>query len=88
MNTWVVGRVPVGHCTYHHFPPESGPTNPSEPTSSDITFYMKVRIMAGQPDLAANRLGLLGYRWLCKEEIQNQVNPWYWSNIKNMLADR
>ena len=87
MNTWVVGRTPVGHYTHTFGNPQQ-----KEGTSFELvgekTFFMKARIMAGCPKLEDNKLGLSDYKWLCKDEIQRVVMPGYWSAIKNMLAER
>ena len=91
MNTWVVGHHPVGH---HHRryarveETEAPATAAAEDFDGEMTFFMKARIMAGQPTLEGNQLSLTSFRWLCKEEIRETVSPAYWSAIKNMLADR
>ncbi|KAF2735971.1 hypothetical protein EJ04DRAFT_463924 [Polyplosphaeria fusca] len=87
MNTWVVGNVPVGHYQ-HDFVPEhlAKSANPTELGLK--TFFMKVRIMAGQADLKSNKLGLTDFKWLAKEEVQKTVDEKYWRSIKNMLAER
>ena len=91
MNTWVVGHHPVGH-HHRHYPRVEGTAAPGtaapEDFDGEMTFFMKARIMAGQPALEGNQLGLTSFRWLCKEEIEEVVSAGYWSAIKNMLADR
>ena len=79
MNTWIVGHVPIGHYVEHSL-------HPSVPGSK--TFFMKGRIMAGQADLAGNAYGLEDFKWLTREELQKVVGKKYFSDVKNMLADR
>ncbi|KAI9713637.1 MAG: hypothetical protein M1812_006609 [Candelaria pacifica] len=87
MNTWVVGHVPIGHQSLNYEKPitETG-TSISEIGSK--TFFMKVRIMAGQASLEANALDLTDYKWLAKEEVEKAVDPRYWRSVRNMLAER
>ena len=56
--------------------------------AGEKTFFMKGRIMAGQANLDANKLGLTQFRWLTKGEIQGLVSPRYWAAVRNMLVDR
>jgi large subunit ribosomal protein L46 len=87
MNTWVVGNVPVGHHTSNFLPEAlAKAANPNELGLK--TFFMKVRIMAGQADLKTNKLGLTDYKWLAKEEVEKAVDTDYWRSIRNMLAER
>jgi large subunit ribosomal protein L46 len=99
MNTWFVGNHPIGHFVYQIRDarttleaPSPAPSNP--PPSQEIslagekTFFMKGRIMAGQADVKANELGVEDFKWLAKEEIQKEVSPQYWANIKNMLVEQ
>ena len=81
MNTWLVGRIPIGH--YQHDYPSK--------TSGERglkTFFLKARIMAGQANLKDNKLGLSDFKWLSKEEVKKEVDGKYWHAIKNMLAER
>jgi large subunit ribosomal protein L46 len=84
MNTWIVGNAPVGHHTWNY-------TNSKKDVESGLedigekTFFMKGRIMAGNPDLKVNRFGLRDHQWLSRDEIEKLVNPSYWNSIKNML---
>ncbi|KAE8371372.1 ribonuclease H-like domain-containing protein [Aspergillus bertholletiae] len=87
MNTWMVGFHPVGHHVYNFKYPRVDKANGIEHLG-EKTFFMKSRIMAGQADLAANTQNLQDFKWLTKEEIAPFVLPQYYSNIKNMLADR
>ncbi|KAJ5098049.1 hypothetical protein N7532_005050 [Penicillium argentinense] len=86
MNTWMVGYHPFGHQVYKnrkaHVDKATGAENHGEKT-----FFLKSRIMAGQADLSANK-DLKDFKWLSKDEIAKYVLPQYYSNIKNMLADR
>jgi large subunit ribosomal protein L46 len=83
MNTWLVGHDPVGH---HISLPRYEDSNLIRQGSK--TFFMKARIMAGQANLEGNKFGLNDFKWLTKEEVQKHFGLKYYSNIKNMLADR
>ncbi|KAE8349978.1 ribonuclease H-like domain-containing protein [Aspergillus coremiiformis] len=87
MNTWMVGFHPVGHHVYNFVRPKVDTANGAEHLG-EKTFFMKARIMAGQADLGANTQNLQDFKWLTKEEIAPFVLPQYYSNIKNMLAER
>lgn len=51
------------------------------------TFFMKARIMAGQPDLSASQTkDIEDFRWLSKDEIEEVVHPDYWVKVRNMLV--
>ncbi|KAJ5952802.1 uncharacterized protein N7479_011215 [Penicillium vulpinum] len=88
MNTWMVGFHPVG---WHSFNPrrskKADSTTVIEAPGSKI-FFLKSRMMAGQADLSVNTQGLKDFKWLAKEELPQYLNTQYYSNIKNMLADR
>ncbi|KXG52723.1 Ribosomal protein L46 [Penicillium griseofulvum] len=86
MNTWMVGFHPVG---WHSFNPRRSKKagNEIEAPGSKI-FFLKSRMMAGQADLSVNTQGLKDFKWLAKEELPQYLNTQYYSNIKNMLADR
>jgi large subunit ribosomal protein L46 len=84
MNTWLIGRVPIGHHQLD-FTPQTA-KNPNELGLK--TFFMRARIMAGQFNLADNKLGLSDFKWLAKEEVEKEVGRKYWHSIKNMLAER
>jgi large subunit ribosomal protein L46 len=85
MNTWVVGRVPIGH---HVLQPYNNAEDASKSTSGIKTFFLKARIMAGQASLKENALGLEDFKWLTKEEVSKVVGNKYWSSVKNFLHDR
>ena len=90
MNTWIVGNAPVGHYTEKLPAPEmkpEGETQGSELLGSKV-FFMKARIMAGQFDLNKNQLGLSGFKWLAKEELEKEMEPGYWKAVRNMLVDQ
>ncbi|KAF9892428.1 54S ribosomal protein L17 mitochondrial [Aspergillus nanangensis] len=87
MNTWLVGFHPVGHHVYNFKKPRLDEANGIE-HRGEKTFYIKGRIMTGQADLTVNTQGLKDFKWLAKEEIPKFVGLTYYSNIKNMLADR
>ncbi|KAJ5497378.1 hypothetical protein N7463_009365 [Penicillium fimorum] len=85
MNTWMVGFHPIG---WHSFNPRrSKKTGEIEAPGSKI-FFLKSRMMAGQADLSVNTQDLKDFKWLAKEELAQYLNTQYYSNIKNMLADR
>jgi len=90
MNTWLVGKAPVGHFVHKSLKPSSGTEKDIQDKAENVaekTFFMKVRMMAGQATLADNKLGLEDYKWLAKEEVQNEVHPSYWRAVKNMLVE-
>ncbi len=87
MNTWLVGHAPVGHQSIKHSQPQSD-EEAGLLITEEKTFFMKARIMAGEPDLKANKLGVSELKWLCKEEVERTVSPRYWSAVKHMLATR
>lgn len=87
MNTWVVGHAPVGHQSLI-FPRPQLIEGTGGQLQGEKTFFMKARIMAGQPNLKANQLGVVDLKWLCKEEVERVVRPQYWSAIKHMLTER
>ncbi|CAK7564750.1 MAG: hypothetical protein SEPTF4163_002649 [Sporothrix epigloea] len=82
MNTWIVGRVPVAHVVR-----EVTPTK-EEAFSSEKTFLLKGRIMAGQADLAKNTLGVKAFQWLTKEELASQLPKYYYAGVKNAMPSR
>lgn len=89
MNTWRIGRVPVGHLIrYPKGPLAEARSLAAEGKAGDKMFFLRGRILAGQAKLNKNKFGYKDYRWLCKDEIQDTASSWYWSNVKNMLADR
>lgn len=87
MNIWMVGFHPAGHHVYKNRKPHVDKTT-GIMTHGEKTFFMKTRIMAGQADLSASVEKLKDFKWLSKDEIPQYVQPQYYSNIKNMLADR
>ena len=87
MNTWMVGYHPVGHHVYNFRRPKVDQETGTQ-LLGEKTFFMKTRIMAGQADLSASVEQLKDFKWLSKDEIPQYVLPQYYSNIKNMLADR
>ncbi|KAH8595036.1 putative 54S ribosomal protein L17, mitochondrial [Bisporella sp. PMI_857] len=95
MNTWLVGHAPVGA---YVAPPvyEAKLIKNEEANAADVSpkkpgrkvFFMKGRIMAGQANLKGNIFGFTDFKWLTKEEIQKTVSEKYFSDVKDMLADR
>lgn len=86
MNTWMVGYHPVGHHVYDARRPKADQTG--RLILGEKIFFMKGRIMAGQADLSGNVQSLKDFKWLSKDEIPEFVLREYWSNIRDMLADR
>jgi large subunit ribosomal protein L46 len=84
MNTWIVGRVPVAHVVNKPVYKEDGTVQ----TQGDKTFLLKGRIMAGQADLAGNGLGLVDFKWLTKEELEQELKPEYYKSVRGMMGDR
>ncbi|KAI9801087.1 MAG: 54S ribosomal protein L17 mitochondrial [Piccolia ochrophora] len=87
MNTWVIGNAPIGHYKFNYPKPRLIAEKAAQ-EFGEITFYMKARIMTGQPNLQENRLGLVDFKWLSKDEVRGAVTVQYWAAVKNMLADR
>ena len=87
MNTWVVGNAPVGH---YNMPYLSSIIDEDKRIErlGEKTFFMKARIMAGQPNIKDNKLGMADFKWLAKEEVKREVRSRYWESVKNMLAER
>ena len=88
MNTWIVGRHPVGHHVHKFFVPKLLDAEKKTKQLGEKTFFMKARIMAGQANLKDNKLGLTDYKWLAKDELQKELHPSYWNSVKNMLVER
>lgn len=89
MNTWIVANHPIGHYV-HNFnpPPKPEPDSPTQPLVGEKTFFVKGRIMAGQANISGSFLGANDFKWLAKEEIQEQVGRGYWSAVKDMLVEQ
>ncbi|KAF2100736.1 hypothetical protein NA57DRAFT_27912, partial [Rhizodiscina lignyota] len=87
MNTWVVGNAPIGHYEFSFSKPNFNEQLGFEELG-EKAFFMKARIMAGQVDLSANKLGLKDFRWSSSEEIEKLVKPKYWNSIRRMLPRR
>lgn len=95
MNTWIVGRVPIGHhiTKPRYSNPDEGSKAkedfvPTMTAQGEKTFFLKGRIMAGQVDLKKNQFGIKDFKWLAKDEMEAAVGPRYYSWIKDMLAER
>ncbi|KAL8414251.1 hypothetical protein RB594_005470 [Gaeumannomyces avenae] len=85
MNTWIVGRVPIAH---HVVEPVLDKDSKAVKVKGSKTFFLKGRIMAGQADIADNKLGVSDFKWLTQEELKEQLPPPYYRSIRNMLALR
>ena len=83
MNTWVVGNAPVGFHTLRYEEPSS---KPGEELLGEKTFFMKGRIMAGQFVLKNSSMGLKAFKWLAKEELEQELDPLYFKSIRHMLV--
>ena len=102
MNTWFVGRHPVGHFVsgidkYDQSPTEKTPEKKEKQIQSvfdgagdvgEKTFFMKARIFAGQADVGGPNGSYDDFQWLAKEEIEEKVHQKYWSKVKNMLVEQ
>ncbi|EME85234.1 uncharacterized protein MYCFIDRAFT_203293 [Pseudocercospora fijiensis CIRAD86] len=99
MNTWVVGRHPVGHLVQRFSEPQISKILPHKLVATatkefeqeehgEKVFFMKARIMAGQADVASSELGVKDFAWLTKEEISEKVHKPYFKAISNMLPQR
>ncbi|MCJ1357219.1 MAG: 39S ribosomal protein L46, mitochondrial [Icmadophila ericetorum] len=92
MNTWVVGNAPVGHYSKLYKTPQTITTDEKRGPFERLgekTFFMKVRMMAGQANLSGNLFGLQDFKWLAKEEVEREVGAGkYWNAVRNMLAER
>lgn len=102
MNTWFVGRHPVGHFvsdTDPNDPPVNETTDEKKDSqiqsvrdtagdAGEKTFFMKARIFAGQAAVNDANGKYEDFNWLAKEEIREKVHPKYWSGIKNMLVEQ
>lgn len=86
MNTWVVGNMPIGHriITY---PQKAVDKEKGTELLGEKVFFMKARIMAGQANLASNKLGLKDFRWLAKEEVQKELHSSDWNSVKTLLLE-
>lgn len=87
MNTWVVGNAPVGFLHKKYRTTAARDEQNKIEKLGEKTFFMKVRILAGQADLNGNTLGLEDYKWLAKEELEKEVSPSYWRQVRNMLVE-
>lgn len=85
MNTWMVGRVPVGHVVNKPVYKEDGT---SLQKKGDKIFLLKGRIMAGQADLKDNKMGLVDFKWLTKEELETELDPHYYHSVRNAMVGR
>lgn len=85
MNTWIVGRAPIGHLVTK---PTSSGSSPEGSATAEKTFFLKVRIMAGQVDLKDNEFGLTDFKWLTAEELRHELPEQYFHPLRSMLADR
>jgi large subunit ribosomal protein L46 len=97
MNTWFVGRHPVGWYGWSRQRPVDAhgtvlSTDQAEGnemvTVAEKTFFIKSRIMAGQANVHGNARHVVDFKWLCKEEVQKVVTPAYWAGVKNMLVEQ
>lgn len=89
MNTWLVTRHPIGWHQHQYKEPIKEKAGPIEIERIGAkTFFMKGRILAGQADLQATKLGYKDFRWLAKDEISGLVHPSYWRSVKNMLVEQ
>jgi len=76
MNTWIVGRRPVGF-----FEEENTGASPL----NEKLFFFKGHIFAGQVQTQKDTIS--DFAWLTKQEIQSRVAKDYWVGTKDMLSD-
>lgn len=89
MDTWIVGRKPVGVLK---------PSSDSQvrSLSSSIpylcahivqnpVFFFKGHIMAGQ--VRVDGKSVQDFAWLTKEEIGEKLDKEYWEGVKDILSD-
>jgi len=79
MDTWIVGKVPVGA----YKPPQLD--NPSQETTERVVFFFKGHIMAGQ--VKPESENIKDFAWLTKEEIETRLERNYWGAVKDILSD-
>ncbi|KAG5984772.1 hypothetical protein E4U55_003284 [Claviceps digitariae] len=84
MNTWIVGRVPVAHIVKQPLQEPDG----SITERGLKTFFLKGRIMAGQANLKNNPFGYTDFKWLTREELEQELSPEYFRCVRNMMSDR
>lgn len=92
MDTWVVGKAPIG---VHTLPPEAPEQEVSnrhpiclpfiDTKFQNVLFFYKAHIMSGQVHPAGKHIE--DFAWLTKEEISTKVEPSYWDSIKDILSD-
>jgi len=88
LNTWIVGHHPVGHYVNKYWRPKVLDEEKKIRQLGEKTFFLKARIMAGQANLKDNKLGLTDFKWLAKDELQQELHPSYWKSVKHMLVER
>ncbi|TFY82871.1 hypothetical protein EWM64_g1141 [Hericium alpestre] len=81
MDTWIVGRHPIGLAEIQSATP---PAEPSGPSKTSV-FFFKAHILSGQVTLDGQSAA--DFAWLTKEEISERVDPAYWNDVKDMLSD-
>ncbi|KAG6162348.1 hypothetical protein E4U46_004294 [Claviceps purpurea] len=84
MNTWIVSRAPVAHVVKQALLSPDGVVT----EKGQKTFFLKGRIMAGQADLKDNAFGYTDFKWLTREELEEELEPEYFRGVRNMMADR
>ena len=79
--------MPVGH-QIRNVAGTLSETSLAPSKNTEKVFYMKAHIMAGQANLKDNGLGLQGFQWLTKQELQRTLAPQDFGAVKKVLADR
>ncbi|THH04815.1 hypothetical protein EW145_g5242 [Phellinidium pouzarii] len=79
MNSWVVGRQPIGLFEYEY------ENSASSQYAGEKMFFYKAHIFNGQVRTAEE--GITDFAWLTKEEIEPFVAKDYWLGTKDMLSD-
>ncbi|KAL1915044.1 mitochondrial 54S ribosomal protein mL46 [Calcarisporiella thermophila] len=81
LDTWFVGRAPVGHYVYDypaHF-------SKGSPYKGSKVFFMKAHVFAGK--VQVDQREIVDYAWVTKEELKNYVDPRYYEAVRDMLSD-
>jgi large subunit ribosomal protein L46 len=87
MNTWMVGRAPIGHSILPYADRQIKEEEGYR-TLGHKTFFMKARILAGQANIKDNAYGVQDFQWLSKDEIEKLVPKRYWYDICKMIPER
>ncbi|KAI9033296.1 hypothetical protein DFJ74DRAFT_753877 [Hyaloraphidium curvatum] len=82
LDTWVVGRVPIGFYTYLFREDDKASRALFRNLGANV-FYMKAHVMSGQIQQLKDRAK--EWAWVTKEELKEMTAPDYYEAIKDML---